>query len=303
VGLAFAFLAFQFQAVVTFDLVCVGFVAFVLVVGFAAMRLNRPRTRLDRAKMHSKQFGEVWNAFLKEEEPYYPIVTTNDEGEGTIFIRASESFPGEQLSLHFGELLYQLRAALDSLIYEVAILDSGCDPPPSEEHLEFLIRSSEESFKGAAWKIKPLTDQHRTMVESVQPYDAGERGEAEGIVAGVLNELNDLARKDRHRGLRVLASWVSNKNPSIESLPPGCSLEWLRTTEDGLLKEEGEVARFKIRGWLPEHELEANPNCSIDVAVEDAGAPFHDDDTLFFRTRAMIACVSEVIRGFEETFD
>lgn len=253
--------------------------------------------------MHYKTFGEVWNTFLKEEEPYFPVVTTNDQGEGWISIRAAESFPGEQLSLHFGEMLYQLRAALDSLVYEVAILDSGKDPPPDQDRLEFIFRGTEDDFNKAAWKIKPLSDQHRTMIQSVQPYDVDQRGEGEAIVAGVLNELNDLARKDRHRGLRVIASWVSNKNPSIETLPPGCSLEWLTVTEDGLLKEEGEVASLKISGWLPEHELEANPNCAIDVAIEDAGPPFHDDDTLFARTRMMIGCVSEVIRGFEETFD
>lgn len=253
--------------------------------------------------MHHQTFGETWNTFLKEEEPYFPVITTNDQGEGSIFVRAAESFPGEQLSLHFGEMLYQLRATLDSLVYEVAILDSGSDPPPDKDRLEFIFRGTEDDFNKAAWKLKPLSDQHRAMIQSIQPYEVAERGQAEEIVAGVLNELNDLARKDRHRGLRVIASWVSNKNPSIETLPPGCSLEWLHVTEDGLLKEEGEVASFKIRGWLPEHELEANPNCAIDVAIEDADAPLHDGDTLFARTRMMIACVSEVVRGFEETFD
>ncbi len=199
-------------------------------------------------------------------------------------------------------MLYQLRAALDSLVYEVAILDSGSDPPPDEDRLEFIFRGTEEDFNKAAWKIKPLSDQHRAMIHSVQPYDVGQRGEAEEFVASALSELNDLARKDRHRGLRVIAAWVSNKNPSIETLPPGCSLEWLRVTEDGLLKEEGEVASFKIRGWLPEHELEANPNCAIDVAIEGAEPPLRDDDTLFSRTRTMVACVAEVIRGFEDTF-
>ena len=253
--------------------------------------------------MHWQKFGEVWNTFLGEEEPYYPIVTTNDEGEGQIFVRASETFPDEELSLYFGEMLYQLRATLDSLVYEVAILDSGKDPPAKKEQLEFIFRGSAEDFDNAAWKIKPLSEQHRAMIKSVQPYDVEHRGEAEEIVSGALNELNDLARKDRHRGLRVIASWVSNKNPSIDVLPPGCSLEWLTVTEDGLLKEEGEVASFKISGWLPEHELEANPNCAIDVALEDGGPPLHDADTLFSRSRMMIACVSEVIRGFEETFD
>lgn len=265
------------------------------------MELRRPRARLKRAEVHRREFGKVWNAFLQGEEPYYPIVTVDDQGEGTIFIRADESFPGEQLSLHFGEMLYQLRAALDSLVYEVAALDSGSEPPPNEEHLEFLIRDSAEKFNNAAWKIAPLSELHRGMIESVQPYDIEDRGQGEELVARVLRELNDLARKDRHRGLRVITAWVANKNPSVETLPPGCSLEWLTATEDGLLKEEGEVASFKIRGWLPDYELEANPNCSIDVAVEDAPPPTSDEDTLFHRTRVMQVCVSEVIRGFEES--
>lgn len=267
------------------------------------MRLDRPRARLDRAKVHGQEFGEIWSTFLQEDEPYHAVVTVEDDGKGSIVVRPAESFPADQLALHFGEMLYQLRAALDSLIYEVAILDSGENPPPNEEYLEFLIRDSEASFDNAAWKIEPLSEQHKRMVRSVQPYDVGQRGEAEVLVASAFNELNDLARKDRHRGLRVIASWVSNKNPSVEPLSPGCSLEWLEVTEDGLLKEEGEIARFKLRGWLPEHELKANPNCALDVAIEDAGPPLHDDDTLFARSRMMIACVAEVIHGFEQTFD
>lgn len=253
--------------------------------------------------MHREKFGEIWSGFLNGDEPYYPLVTVDDEGEGEIWVRAAENFPAEQLSLYLGELLYQLRAALDSLVYELAILDSGKDPPPKAKGLEFLIRASESSFEDAAWKIKPLSDQHRDMIHSIQPYDVGERGEGEEVVAEVLKELNDLARKDRHRGLRVVASWVSNLNPKIEHLSPECSVEWIRPTEDGLLKEEGEVARFKIAGWTPESEIEANPNCALDVAIEDARPPVDDEDTLNGRVRVMLATVKVLIEHFEETFD
>lgn len=267
------------------------------------MRLHRPRARLSRAYMHREKFADIWSRFLKEDEPYYPVVSIDHDGKGDIWVRAAENFPGEQLSLYLGELLYQLRAALDSLVYELAILDSGKDPPPKAEGLEFLIRSSESSFDDAAWKIKPLSELHRGMIHSIQPYDVGERGEGEEVVAGVLKELNDLARKDRHRGLRVVASWVSNKNPQIESLPDGCSLEWLTPTEDGLLKDEGEIASFKIAGWRPEFEIEANPNCAIDVAIEDARLPVDGEDTLNERVRIMLAVVKTLIEGFEETLD
>ena len=110
--------------------------------------------------------------------------------------------------------------------------------------------------------------------------------------------INDLARKDRHRGLRVIASWGSNRNPQFD-LPPGCSLEWVNVAEDGLLERQSEVATFKIRNWKPGLEMHANPNFTIDVTVEDMPPPADDDDTLFNRTRTWLAIVKLLIEGFE----
>lgn len=268
-------------------------------------RLDRPRARLERAKVHQSEFGRIWNDFVSDDdsEPYYPILNIESDGEGVLYIEVSEAFPGEQLALHFGEMLYQLRAALDSLVYEVAIFDSGSDPPPDADKLEFLIRPSEDSFKQGTWKIAPLSDEHRRMIHSVQPYDVGQQGEAEAVVAGVFKELNDLARKDRHRGLRVVTAWVSNKDPLVD-VPQGATLDWITVTPDGLLDDDGELARFKVSGAADPHaEVEANPNCAFDVTVEDAAPPTDDEDTLSSRARWMIACVSEVIRGFEESLD
>ena len=265
--------------------------------------LDRPRARLERAKVHNSEFGRIWNDFVHgdESEPYYPILQIQDDGEGVLYVDVSDAFPGEQLALHFGEMLYQLRAALDSLVYEVAIIDSGSNPPPDSEKLEFLIRGSEDSFDQSAWKIAPLSDQHRQMIRSVQPYDVAGRGKGEALVARTFKELNDLARKDRHRGLRIVNAWVSNKNPLVD-VPPGATLDWLKVTPDGLLDDSGELARFKVSGAADPHaEVQANPNCAFDVTVEDAPPPADDEDTLAARARTMIACVSVVIEGFEKT--
>jgi hypothetical protein len=266
------------------------------------MQLERTRARIERAEMHYREFGKVWNAFVGQDEPYSPFVRIDSHGEGIIYVDPN-GLPAKELALEFGEMLYQLRAALDSLVYEVAVLDSGQDPPPDAKKLEFPIRGSKASFDQAAWKIAPLTDQHRDMIESIQPYDPGQRTEAQRLMGETLQVINDLARKDRHRGLRVIAFWGSNKNPQIGTLPPGCTLERLTTTPDGLLERESEVARFKIDGWRGGLEIEANPNLTIDVTVEDAPPPRNDTDTLSDRSRQMIAVVRVTIEGFEETFD
>jgi hypothetical protein len=265
--------------------------------------LDRPRARLERAKVHHTEFGRIWNEFIDgdDSEPYFPILTVESDGEGVLYIEDDPAFPGDQLALHFGEMLYQLRAALDSLVYEVAIFDTGSNPPPDAESLEFLIRGSEDSFHQGAWKIAPLSDKHRQMIHSLQPFDVPGRGEGEAAVARTFKELNDLARKDRHRGLRVVNAWVSNKDPLVE-VPPGATLDWLKVTPDGLLDNSGELARFKVSGAADPHaELKANPNCAFDVTVEDAAPPVDDEDTLSSRARWMIACVAEVITGFEKT--
>lgn len=253
--------------------------------------------------MHQREFGRIWNGFLTggEGDPYVPSVTVDPAGQGVIHVDPV-GLPHEELALEFGELLYQLRAALDSLIYETAIVVSGQDPPPNPEELEFPIRPSEASFKNAARKIAPLAFHHRVWIEQIQPYHAQYDTEGLQLTAQTLDAINDLARKDRHRGLRVIASWGSNRNPQFD-LPAGCSLEWVHVTDDGLLERESEVATFKIRNWKPGLSIQANPNFMIDVTIEDAPPPADDEDTLFARTRTWIAVTSLLIEGFEDSLD
>jgi hypothetical protein len=208
----------------------------------------------------------------------------------------------EELSLVLGELLYQLRAALDSLVYELAIIDSGQDPPPDTEKLEFPIRSDDRTrFDKVAWKVAPLSQEHRDMIESIQPYHAKyEYGWKVNFMYSSLEMLNDWARKDRHRGLHVVASWASNKNPLLH-LPDGVTLRAMLVTPDGLLEHQSEVARFFLDGWEPGLKVDANPNLAIDVALDEAAEPRDDDDTLNERVRLMIATVRLILDGFEKT--
>lgn len=270
--------------------------------------------------MHHREFGRVWNDFLTgdeavavdesrmveaaamEHQPYLPRVTIYPNGEGVIEVEPID-LPAEELSLEFGEFLYQLRAALDSLVYELAIIDSGQDPPPDAEKLEFPIRRSKASFDDAAWKIRPLSDLHREMIESIQPHNLEDLAPGMRKTAETLAVVNDLARKDRHRGTRVVASWGSSANPEFD-LPDGCSLDWVTVTQDGLLESQSEVARFKIANWTPGLEMQANANVMIDVTVEDFIPTSGDmEDTLSSQTRWWLAVFEAMFEGFEKTLD
>jgi len=199
-------------------------------------------------------------------------------------------------------MLHQLRSALDSCVYAAAIVETGLDPPPKEKHLEFPICDGPDEFKKASWKIAPLTKKRRDIIESVQPYNAPDlKPELRVFNANrTLAILNDWARKDRHRQLRVVGSWASSANPKIR-LPAGVELVFMGPVGDGFLEHESKIASFQLAGWVSGMKVEANPDVFIDVAVNDAPPPCAGNDTLSERFKAMRIWVATIVNEIEKS--
>lgn len=258
------------------------------------------RARLNRAETHINKIGQIWDDFLKD-DPYHPVVHVDNDGRGTISVFPDERFPSEELSLELGEALYQLRAALDSLVYSAACVDSRQTPPPNEEKLGFPICRSEASWIGASAQIAPLADIRREMIADVQPYLADKQTAGLHEMSARLDMLNDWARKDRHRHLRVLGSWGAERKPSLR-LPDGVSIRWFTVTSHGLLEHESVIAKFALDGWVPGMHIEGNPDVVIEIAADELPPRADAEDSLNRRLRYMVITVRVVIEGFEESY-
>lgn len=178
--------------------------------------------RIKRAKAHREAIAKMWKDVAKED--YYNVgLGMDDGGTGAIWVTPTygKALP-DVFALQIGEILYHLRAALDACIYEAAILETGKNPPPDENRLEFpMCRSNSEYAKKAAFMLRSLAKGRRAIVESVQPYNVP-RIAPELMVFNfnrTLGILNDWARKDRHRRLHVVGSWASNANPKVRCPP------------------------------------------------------------------------------------
>lgn len=262
------------------------------------------RNRLARADSHRKTLAKLWADFVKD-DPYSVILNMDNDGTGKLLILPRYNPLPEIFSLELGEMLYQLRAALDASIYASAVQQSGKEPPPNEGNLEFPICSSSDKFKESAGKVKPLSDERVRIIEAFQPYNTPENAPAELLVYNVnrtLGILNDWARKDRHRNLRIVGAWVSNADPTFR-LPPGCRIAFIGITYDGFLEDEHVVAEFKIDGFSPGMEIEANPNLALDISVDEAPDPCDDNDMLGQRIDTMLFSVETVIDALEGSFD
>jgi hypothetical protein len=260
------------------------------------------RERVDRADAHDKAFAKAWNTFV-DDDPYHPVVQMQDDGTGAIFVRPNYAALPTEFSLELGEILYQLRAALDGCVYDAAILETNQDPPPNEAALAFPICTSETNFKNCAGNITPLTKKRRDIIEAVQPYKIPKL-EPDLMVFNfnrTLGILHDWARKDRHRTLHVVGSWASNAKPKV-SLPAGTSLAYMTLHDSGFLEDKGQIASFKITGYTRGMNVQGNPDLTIDIAVNEIPPPCADNDSLGNRLIAMIKATQAIISAFEESF-
>lgn len=260
------------------------------------------RQRIARAEAHYRAFTEFWSSFI-EDEPYSIIVQIRDNGWGGIWVEPRYQSLPPTLALELGETLYQLRAALDSCVYGAAIIETGQPIPPNPQHLEFPICYAPGDFPGSIWKIRPLSDKRRGIIESVQPYNTPAL--ASDLVVFNFNRalgiLNDWARKDRHRRLHIVGSWASRGTADL-NLPAGVRAIWVSDPTTGFLEYSSKVISFRLDGFTPGMEVHVDTDVTVEVGVDEEPERCAGNDTLDNRVRAMNAAVRVVVKSIEDSF-
>ncbi len=265
------------------------------------------RERIKRAEAHRHNMTEAWNAFL-DSDPYTATSYIKDDGEGFIFVTPREGGVPVEIGLLFGEMLYQLRAALDGAVYASAIQGIRNGSISNPEHLEFPIRVNEpvtaQQIKGFMQQIAPLSLKRKKIIELVQPYNTPTL-EPKLLLFSHNRSLcfiTDLARKDRHRQLHVLGSLASEIFPQVRE-PIGTKVKYLFPSGPVVLEHKQEVARFKIEGWKRGMEIQTNPNLAIDMYLNGLPVAAHPNDTFDARVKAMIETTKQVVYALERPDD
>lgn len=245
--------------------------------------------RLDRAVDHRDAFGEAWAEFLAD-HPYQPFVEVADDGRGFVGIRRHVSFP-PRMALLVGEFLYELRAALDNCLYEVAVLHSGHNPPPGHGVLQFPIYDDRANWDRNLYRLKYLSDEHRELLERIQPYHVEEQYKRLNCLA----MLNDLARIDRHRTLHLVGAAVVEGGLLLEA-PPGSVLTTLSKVDRPVIDEVAEIATFQVTPWKIGQAVGMQPNLVLEVEIAEMAAD-RPWGSLSRRFYALHKSVGEYIHG------
>jgi len=127
--------------------------------------------------------------------------------------------PHPNLPLAVSDAVHNLRAALDYLVYELALKDSGSEKhgtqfPIEEFKLSVAPNGNKIGFDVVAPRyLKGLNAEHIAVIESMQPYRGAEWA----------RDLKDISNRDKHRKLihvekgDKLSVWVSRPNSELKS--------------------------------------------------------------------------------------
>jgi hypothetical protein len=256
--------------------------------------------RVDRAEVHRQALIEIWNG-LDTYKVYRSEAKIDDDGNGKFFLRTIGRDWLLPFSLQFGEMLYQLRAALDSCVYDAAVLEfGGQNPPPDEGQWNFPICATQKKFDNAVGRMKKLPDRLRGLLEAVQLY-SGAVGRSEGSewdLGQVLWVLNEWARIDRHRRLHLAGTAVSTGHLGFEGVAGMSVASCDFQIGEHLLEHDTEIARFKIAGWVPGAKMNVQGQFTFEIVVDEAPRMFKLHDTAL----AMGLSVSGVRESFERCY-
>jgi hypothetical protein len=159
--------------------------------------LRGPLLKLARAKEHFSELRERAEAFLAT-EPYEWSMEAEEFTDGTREYRISASvddYPPIELGVLAGDVVQNLRAALDQLIWAYSARDKR------NRRTAFPIcLTAEEYRKSSPSKIQGVPEEGREFIETWQPFQLGD-----GAVAHPLAKLQQLSNTDKHRTLLPVA--------------------------------------------------------------------------------------------------
>ncbi len=249
--------------------------------------------------MHGDAMAREWTTLLPKETH---SVTVEQEDDGTWVASATFGISLENnLALEVGEFFYQLRSSLDGAIWQAVAIAEGTEPTADIDRLEFPICIAKRQFEQSAIHKSKLPQELKDWLASIQPYcavkplDDPDRG-----LGATLELIHDMARKDRHRRLRVVAAVPTALEMGFSSVPPATitSVEGIRCN---FLEGESKFLRFTAatEDGSPIDKIQLATGLKIEIAIDEIPLWEQRLDREFVR---FVGAVVYVLQRFEAVF-
>ncbi len=155
-----------------------------------------PWLRVRRAWEHvnslTELYSEFWDKNLDALDLFWHPHEDGETGDLEMVMSRTENPPTRRMSLLVGEIVYNLRCALDYLVFELALLDSGernnKSQFPTDEKSDVFWKNHRKTW------LRGVNQDHVNMIEQYQPF--------KGCVW--TRVLKEISNTDKHRSVAVV---------------------------------------------------------------------------------------------------
>jgi hypothetical protein len=269
--------------------------------------LNGIRLKLQRAYQQLDVLKEEMAAFLKR-DPYEPAIefrrirgtrATPCIIDFAVRMVVKEPCP-PMWSIIIGEIVHDLRSALDHLVYQLVI--HATDKPPTDRaRTQFPIFLESSKFDTSGLSMLIGVSKHATdLIKSLQPFSTGEGAKSP------LWHLNQLSNIDKHRTLHLTGGTVQAFNFSFPPVVNPGKID-KQISERGAFEHNTVIARGRMFSELPMfgNQVKVNAEISFDIVFDQCSAPVGEWSVIgtlrdaVYRSRDCIARISNDVLSTE----
>ena len=208
--------------------------------------LSGPRTKLERATKHIEELQPILKAFL-DSRPY-KIETKRDRERGLIYYLTSVGEPPAEMAAIVGDVLQNLRSALDYLAFRLVCI--GVNGPVKPWEIAYPVADEATKYPSLRdRKVRGARQEAINAINATKPYPGGN---------DALWRIHRLNNVDKHRLLIAVGSAF-------------------RSADIG-----GQMSRMMAKHWAETHPgAPPLPTLSVFFNVADRMFPLKIGDELF----------------------
>lgn len=228
--------------------------------------LDGARLKVQRSLEHETALHHAISAFL-EANPYGATFEHNAaSGEQIVRIQISDVQPPLEWSILLGEVLHNLRSALDHVVWQLILHDGG---QPRPKVSGFPVYTDEPSYRrsgrgGGQQMIDGIKGPGRSIIDGAQPFAEGQRAKLTALYM-----LNELWNIDKHRTLHLMRMMSDVAHVSLGAAS-GLRIESQELRAAGPIEDGAEIARLRLVATQQQAMLALNAEIRQDIVFDEA---------------------------------
>jgi hypothetical protein len=128
-----------------------------------------------------------------------------------------------------GEIIHNLRCALDYLVFQLVLLNTGADPKGKKNQFPIFLRQQGFDSRGVPQNLQGVGPKAVALIKSLQPFATGED------LRSPLWHLQEFSNWDKHRSIHLTGASMPNVNAGMTIGSVGGSM--VAVAPPGLIKD------------------------------------------------------------------